>query len=388
MKLRKHCVVCLSPAFNSHKTITQFPIFMGAVETQLKDDIYADQKWASCSNCGCVQLLELVPYEILYQNSHNHFPTGPTWALHNETFVDFISSHIDNSESVLEVGAAHGYIAEKLGYLYPQMKYTIVEPSPGKFPEKVHLVKGYIEDNLDLINDAHCLIHSHVLEHIYEPRLFFAHTSYRMREGSRLIFSVPNLPKAIELRGANALNFEHTYMLDESVVEYFAKIHNMNILAKHYFKDHSIFFALEKRGASSAVTLPNLAYWSIEFYQFWEEIKEFALSVGQRQQFEVISPCYIFGAHIFSQVLLWGGVHENGIVGVLDNSPSKQEKRLYGTNLSIFPPNVILKDFKPHVIVLGGYYQSEIERQLREINPTVQIITIKSTHNNVEQNIT
>ena len=81
---------------------------------------------------------------------------------------------------------------------------------------------------------------------------------------------------------------------------------------------------------------------------------------------------FLFGAHVFSQYLLSFGLDQSKICGILDNSPLKIGKRLYGTNLSVFDPKIIIDD-DVGVILKVGSYRNEIIAQLKTINPNVTI---------------
>jgi hypothetical protein len=55
---------------------------------------------------------------------------------------------------------------------------------------------------------------------------------------------------------------------------------------------------------------------------------------------------YLFGAHIFSQILLCSGLKKENIHAILDNSDIKIGKRLYGFDYKILNPNIIAKLIK------------------------------------------
>ena len=52
---------------------------------------------------------------------------------------------------------------------------------------------------------------------------------------------------------------------------------------------------------------------------------------------------YLFGAHIFSQYLISFGLSTKRVISILDNSPIKIGKRLYGTNLKVNSPKILSK---------------------------------------------
>ena len=86
-------------------------------------------------------------------------------------------------------------------------------------------------------------------------------------------------------------------------------------------------------------------------------------------------PVYLFGAHIFSQMLLNFGLCRNRIRCVLDNDPLKQGKRLYGTPFFVESPKGLKGKEKPMVILNAGAYTEEIKTDiLSNINGNAVIV--------------
>ncbi|EAI1830685.1 SAM-dependent methyltransferase, partial [Campylobacter jejuni] len=84
---------------------------------------------------------------------------------------------------------------------------------------------------------------------------------------------------------------------------------------------------------------------------------------------------YLFGAHLFGQYLIFQGLNTEKIINILDNNPSKQEKRLYGTKFIVKSPK-ILKDQDDSLVILNaGVYNDEIEKDILEnINKNIRIL--------------
>ena len=82
---------------------------------------------------------------------------------------------------------------------------------------------------------------------------------------------------------------------------------------------------------------------------------------------------FLFGAHVFSQYLIGFGLETERISCILDNSPIKIGKRLYGTKMRVMSPDVI-KNRDCAVILKVASYREEIMSQLVKINPNVVII--------------
>ncbi|EFB5684276.1 SAM-dependent methyltransferase, partial [Campylobacter jejuni] len=69
------------------------------------------------------------------------------------------------------------------------------------------------------------------------------------------------------------------------------------------------------------------------------------------------------------------GLNTEKIINILDNNPSKQEKRLYGTKFIVKSPK-ILKDQDDSLVILNaGVYNDEIEKDILEnINKNIRIL--------------
>jgi hypothetical protein len=75
---------------------------------------------------------------------------------------------------------------------------------------------------------------------------------------------------------------------------------------------------------------------------------------------------YLFGAHLFSQYLIGFGLNTEKIVSVLDNSLTKQGKRLYGTRFKVESPKVLKGVGCANVILKAGHFNDEIKKDILE----------------------
>ena len=79
-------------------------------------------------------------------------------------------------------------------------------------------MRGYVEDLDKLPLEVDCVVHSHTLEHMYDPARFFEIVRSLLSEGQLHIFSVPNL-FALVNDGQPSLHFEHVAPTTPSVWE-------------------------------------------------------------------------------------------------------------------------------------------------------------------------
>lgn len=203
----------------------------------------------------------------------------------------------------------------------------------------------------------------------------------RERESkARLIFSLPNMQKWLSNKFTNTLNYEHTIFLNESVIEYLCAKNGFKILQKRYFGEHSIFFACEKVANRDSVSESKIKLKS-QYAQNKAMISDF-LDFYKRKILELNAilestkkPVYLFGAHLFSQFLLYNGLNSEKIISILDNNKTKQGKRLYGTRFLVESPQILCKS-NALLILNAGAYTDEIKSDiLANINARTEIVS-------------
>ena len=190
--------------------------------------------------------------------------------------------------------------------------------------------------------------------------------------GGQMVFSLPNMQKQLENKWINYLNFEHTIFLNEDTIKYLLHKNHFSIIEKTYFSDHSIF--IKARLDDTAKAQINLDYNAhkklfLDLHHHYTALIEQLNSLLEQKD----ADAYLFGAHLFSQYLIYNGLHSQKILHILDNNPNKQEKRLYGTNLSVKSPAILKDKDNAFVILCAGVYNNEIEKDLKTMNPHLEI---------------
>jgi 2-polyprenyl-3-methyl-5-hydroxy-6-metoxy-1,4-benzoquinol methylase len=346
---------------------------MGVTNSHSSSDKFFDQRWVECVDCGCLQLLNLLPLSLIYPSNHHTEVVGQVWKDHHDAFANFIAK--STPKRILEIGAAHGYLANELIKKIITLEYTIIEPDSNLVSSYIKVIKGYIEDNFIELSNKDCIIHSHVLEHVYRPVEFIDQISNHISIGTDMYVSFPNMEGLIKVGGLNSLNFEHTYLLDPEQAELIFKNAGFQILSKEMYFSHSYFYHLKKKiNRSIKLTeFPNISSRSREFINMVNSLSDFVSTTNKFIDSHK-GLVYLFGAHVFSQSLISLGLNSDKITGILDNSKEKQNKRLYGTSFQVFNPLVISESKDVIVVLNASHYQSEIRDQLISINKNVIII--------------
>jgi 2-polyprenyl-3-methyl-5-hydroxy-6-metoxy-1,4-benzoquinol methylase len=366
MKLIKRSKSALNHADNLEiiHELRDFPVFMGCVNQSKSEDLHAHQVWAICRETGFIQLQNLIPLEILYQDQHQSGVVGNIWMKHHAAFAKFLHQYEPNR--ILEVGGAHGILSKEYER-YGQLPWTILEPNPAPVEGcQAHFIKGFFDENFSSEEKFDTVVHSHVFEHIYEPDLFMAKLADFMSLGCHLVFSIPNIQVMLERKYTNAINFEHTTCLTEPYVEYLLSMYGFKLLSKEYFMDdHSIFYAAIRDNDVKKIQLTKKLYLKnknlyLDFVDYYHKlVKEINNKIKYVEQ-----PVYLFGAHVFAQYLIVFGLDISRIAGLLDNDPNKRAKRLYGTSLMVDSPKILSQIKDPIVILKAGVYSNEIKNDI------------------------
>ena len=373
------CPISDSKRFENVFSIKNFPIYMGAVDKNHKAE-YLNLNFNINRRTGAVQIHPKVPIEKLYFKSHGSGTIGKTWQDHHNEFYNFVKKKI-NSE-ILEIGGGHNSISKALTHIKKNLNISLTSFDPnGKILKNLkhkiirdffttrNIKKYKLKKKYDLI------VHSHLIEHIYSPVEFLNNINKLLTLDGIHGFSIPNLKKMIENGYANALNFEHPYYLDESLLDYMLSICGFEILKKKYFKtSHSIFYLTKKN------------YKNInkkKKYNFFNKNKKIFLNLKKKWDKDIIllnnkikneENIFIFGAHIFSQNLIFNGLNIKNVKFILDNDPNKINKFSYGTNIAVKNPEILKKYFNPVVILRAGPYNLEIKKKIMSINKKTKFI--------------
>ena len=369
--IRERNVLTDKPTLETLFLLKHFPTYVGCVTTPPSEDVFLDLIVDICKETGILQLKQLASLDQVYLFPHND-AIGPTWKEHNQKFISFIENY--SPKQILEIGGGSGKLASEYVNRHTDVDWTILDPNPlFEKNEQIHSKKEYFSSNLDISHSFDAIIHSHVLEHQSSPEEFFSNISKFLKPNGYHIFSFPNLNEWLLRKYLNCLNFEHTIFLTENYVDVSLIRTGFKLIKKIKFRDdHSIFYLTQFSGIKNNKNYPNLYKKNRQLYlDFVQYYSKFVSKLNlQLQSFPY--KVYLFGAHIFSQYLLAFGLDQSKLAGILDNSKLKIGKRLYGTNLQVFHPDVI-GNANAGVILKVGSYRNEIINQLEEINPKVSI---------------
>ena len=345
-----------------------FPVFIGCSNSPEEKDIKSDMCWYISKDTGMIQLNPVLPLDLVYQEAHGSGCVGKLWLEHHKEFSKFIKKQ--KPLSVLEIGGLHGILSREYKKENP-IDWTILEPNPSPVEGvDATFIKGFFDDKFIFDGEIDTIIHSHVFEHVYYPNEFIIHISNFLEEGQKLIFSIPNMEEMLKRKYTNCINFEHTVFITEPYIDYLLSKHGFRQVAKKYFKDdHSIFYAYIKDTKTETIELPTRLYENNKklYLDFVDYHKKLIIDLNETiKKVDPEQPIYLFGAHVFAQYLIELGLDTSRIVCLLDNDINKQGKRLYGSNMMVKSPKVLVDIKNPIIILKAGVYNDEVKRDILE----------------------
>jgi len=360
--VRKHSLLDSSSKLEHLHTFRNMPVSNGCTTNSKSDDIVMDQIWDICKNTGLVQLRELAPLDLVYKFPHND-GVGNTWENHDLELCNFIDEM--NLKKVFEIGAGNG----RLGKLYLSKNttnhWTALEPNHSYdeivMPNLVHL-REWFDLNYKIDKHYDAIIHSHVLEHSYDPTSFLKSIYEQIDNDTLHIFSIPNLLYFIKKKFTNGLNFEHTVFLTEKIVDNILNTVGFEIVKKHYYHEFPCIFYVTKKSEPKEVTYSKSIYQENKkvFLDYvdgqFEDIKKLNDKISKFD-----GEIFLFGGHIWAHYLIFNGLRVDKISCLLDNSKMKQGKRLYGTSLKVKSPKILKGRENVAVIVKAAQHSREIK---------------------------
>jgi hypothetical protein len=318
------------------------------------------------------------PLELVHEGGHAT-GLGGAWDQHHEAFAAFVAKHARGD--VLEVGGGGGKLARFFRRIEAEARWCILEPNPtlAEPIARASLMRGFFDANVSLPDGVETLVFRHCLEHIYDLAGIVAVMATKLPIGGRILIAWPNIERWI-LRGEpRALNWEHTFFVATDVLARLFQAHGFRLVERAAFgSDHSHFLALENTGAreqpmfsgkdASATGTHIRAY----FDSFAR--KATALNAVAREE---ARPIYAAPASIYSQYLFAFGLEARRLAGLIDNSPLKQGRRLYGVALAN-NSSAALAERPSAVFLNGGAHNAEMATSFRRANPETEIVFVNA----------
>jgi hypothetical protein len=373
---RRHCAVCGDTGLEPFLEIAACPVFQGCVPFARGAAECAPMIWVGCSACGSAQIAPLPALERIYQSGHAT-GLGTAWARHHAGFVDFLRAQAHGA--IVDVGGGSGTLARAWRRAGGDLPWTILEPNALRvpdLPDDIAVVDGFLEEGALASIGAPTVVMCHMFEHVTDLRVTVEMLNGTLPADGRICLAWPELESWTRKGVAGALNFEHgVYVTVPRLLALFAQF-GWRVQARQLWTENDTWFLAFARGPADTAAPHGDGIVAVSDYFG-------ALRAQAKALTQVLArhdgDAFLMPASIYAQALLTHGLPEKRFAALLDNSPAKQGRRLYGTDLRVMAPSQILPQTRdPLVIINGGAHDAEMAAGLRALRPDTRIVSLAS----------
>jgi len=284
----------LTEAFGEYQS--DFPLF--------------DQALMMCTNCGHVQLQNLIDPEFLYSTSNYAFRTVNSSKINIE--IDFLRQFIQNldidshNRNVVEIGASNFELAKQIKLDFH--KYAVCDPLlaeiNGTTQDDIYVIGKLAENAMVEFASfgASFILGRHVLEHVLNPRVLLEEIILAADADCVFAFELPSLRHLREQYRFDAVFHQHCQYFDSESIELLVTSLGCELIDIQYnalgSNGGSMLFAFKKSGKELVVKTRSRTEIDSKCAQMAMEISIFELQMNCLSQ-EILSslgPVYGYGA--------------------------------------------------------------------------------------------
>jgi hypothetical protein len=290
-----------------------------------------------CNNCNTIQTKYLADLMLLYKVNHiDNF--GQVKNNMHSFFQKFITSN-RNITGTVEIGASHDYLSRLILNSSNISKLTVIDPAFIGNREGLNVIDEYIE-HYDLCTiDANTLIMSSVFEHFYEPTRVLE----QIKKSSNIEYiyiNHPNMDYALENNIHINLTAEHTFYINNTFLPILFKRFNFELTKQEYFENHTVCYEFKRNNNLIPVDafINNIDSFKVYLKNLKETVEKLNNIIENTKDYKF----YMWPASMHLIPLFIHGFNYSKLTSLLDNSPNKIGKVMYGYN-------IICESFK-HII--------------------------------------
>jgi hypothetical protein len=325
-----------------------------------------------CNICNSAQNKYIGNLSIIYDTNHVD-DYGTTKTKKHKLLTNFIIEN-KNIDGIIEVGSCNGILARNI-LENISTNYNIIEPSYTGDKNGINIIESFFE-NIDITSiNANTLIMSDVFEHFYNP-IDILDNIQKSHNIKYIFFSHPDFDYSIKNNFLTNLNCEHTFLIEHQFLFAFFEKYGFKLNRRFDFENFSLFLEFERTNIIQKIEKPiinNNLYSDTKIY--FDKIINIVNNINYITNTNSSKKYYIWPSSIHSITLFTCGLDYKKLSGILDNSPNKIGKYLYGYNLLCSSFDDLLKNGNNDVVVFisgAGNYIKELDLK----NTKIQLIFI------------
>ena len=371
---RTHCIICNEELqhtfFDSELTI---PIASYSKDISSNNDIFIPYNVYKCSRCKTSQTKYLGDLDIIYKFNHADSTGSIMNNLHKEV-KKTIASHISEISNIIEIGSAKGILSHSILESFPDIsKYYIVEPSYiGAKHDKQIIINDFFENiDFSIYTDANTLIMSHVFEHFYNP-IDILNIIKNNNNIKNIMLVWPDLEYYKDNNIYHCVNTEHTFYVDNKLIEILFNNISFKMVENIKYSNHSVIYYFTRCDFLEKQPLINENHSLEKYFNDLLSKKDEIIEFIEKNKNNNRKIC-IWPSSIHSQFLMMV-LKDIQIDYILDNSPNKIGKYIYGYNLECKSFEETIIDSNNAIILNGGCFNKEILDNVKKYNSNIFII--------------
>jgi hypothetical protein len=367
--LRNKCIFCDNTEFDTlFDNDYESSISLQMVETKKHYD-FMPYNILICNKCNAVQNKYLGNLDIVYGKNHED-TYGTTKSRKHTLFKDFIVSN-NKINGIIEVGACHNILSELI-LDNIKTEYIIIDPSYTGDKITNHIINDYIE-NVNITHlHANTVIMSDVFEHFYNPKDILEKLS-KTNNIEYIYLNHPDFDYSIKHNILINLNCEHTFLIEHDFLFKLFENYGFMLNRKYNFDNFSLFLEFKRNKVIHPIKDISFINKTLrdDIQLFFKKIINNVRNINHIMETNPNNLFYIWPCSVHSITLITMGLNYKRLSGILDNSPNKIGKYLYGYNLLCYSFDELVKTENNNIsIIMGGAgkYLDELDIVNSKIN--------------------
>ena len=303
-----------------------------------------------CKKCYSVQNKYIGNLSIIYNVNHVD-DYGSTKSKKHTMFSEFITQN-KNINGIVEVGSCNGVLANLI-LEYMTTEYNIIEPAFTGNNTKLNIIPHFFENvELNSIN-SNTIIMSDVFEHFYNP-IDILNKIQKSENIKYIYLSHPDFDSNIRKLMLTNLNCEHTFLVEHQFLFTLFENFGFKLNKRYDFDNYSLFLEFERTN-DIMVHKPLNYSLNNDIKKYFNQIHTIVNNINTFIDESPNKKIFIWPTSVHSVTLFTNGLKYEKLEGILDNSPNKIGKYLYGYNLLCSSFNELINsDSNDFCIIISG----------------------------------
>lgn len=370
-EIRTQCIFCNNTDFEIlFDKNYESSLSLGLNKDKNNDTYFMPYNVQICKKCYTYQNKYIGDLSIMYDVNHID-DYGTTKATKHESFCKFITTN-NNINGIIEVGSCNGILANQI-LKNKKTEYNIIEPSFIGDRKNLNIIPFFFENvDINIIN-SNTIIMSDVFEHFYNP-LDILNKIKNSINIKYIYLNHPDFDYSIKNNMYINLNCEHTFLIEHQFLFTLFENYGFKLKQRFDFENFSLFLEFERTSNLSITKIFPINYdLYVNSKHYFEKIINTVTKMNNYINNNPNKKYYIWPCSVHSVTLFTLGLNYNNITSILDNSPNKIGKYLYGYNLQCLSFTEILRSNEDNTCIFiggAGNYIKELNLQ----NTKIEII--------------